>query len=187
MRFFLLICLIVLLCDSCIASDSGCCIAECINNGNDDLSTAIICNICVAKGLSNSDGSSRMLRQKLKSIGVYDGHQKKVTDLNVDMLLLIFEHLDSKDILNLAKSAPAPTIYAAAKHAFYSKYKDYSVHMADNYDIDEILFEDHNKRIFIQLNKGAEILRVIGSEVRDRYHNQQLTSLNVSINMRVIL
>lgn len=162
MRFVLLICVTVLFCSTCIANDSDCSTAECINNGNTNLSTVILCNPCAAKALLNSDSSSRIFQQKLRK------KQKNLSDVNVDVLLSIFEHLDIMDVLNLVKAKPAPTISAAFEQIFWKTYKDYPVHMSADFSrIKNIHFNNETKQIRIPLNKAVKLLRIIGSGIRD--------------------
>lgn len=53
--------------------------------------------------------------------------RKKLSNLNDDVLSLIFDQLELMDMLNLLAVYPAESLSAAAKDSFYRRYKDYRV------------------------------------------------------------
>lgn len=72
------------------SANNDCTIAECMYSGNSDPTTAILCNGCTAKILSNPDAVSH-LRQAQRIIS-YKG-PKKLNELIPDVLTVIFENL----------------------------------------------------------------------------------------------
>lgn len=118
-------------CGSCMTNDApekSCSVAECVNSGNRVVSTAILCNSCMAKILSNPDAADIFLRE-VQQI-VIDGHnfnQKKLADLNADVLMLIFDGLEVLDMMNLIDVYPARQLLAIANDSFWRRYKNYQV------------------------------------------------------------
>lgn len=134
MRFTLVLFAIVIFGNSCTSSEhslnTGCLVAQCINGDNGDLSellSAILCNNCLTKILSNRDIALRFndIQQQLKSDEMNNYGHKRLDDLNADVMLLIFDELDFIDILSLIKAHS--TLLGIAKNTFWRKYRNYAV------------------------------------------------------------
>lgn len=162
MRFSLLLFVCALIHFNCIAVDSThkiCSNSKCINNGNNDPSSAIVCNICTAKIITNIDAASilRGVQRKLTS-----NVETKFEDLNVDVLRLIFDDLDIYDLLNLAKGYPARLFSAVGTIDLRHKYKDYCLYIDDRIDSKTILFDKKFKQVRVSSRKARTILRYFG-------------------------
>lgn len=151
MRFDLVLLLTALFCNVCASIDpinANCSIVECVNSGNIDTSSAILCNDCMAKILSNKDTSLllREIQQRLTnndnqisithprySTKVESGSDNfdrtKLADLNADVLFLIFDELHILDTLNLLKAYPDETLSAVAAADFRRKYKCHTINI----------------------------------------------------------
>lgn len=132
MRIIFLICVTAFLWDCCLANESlNCSAAECINNGNDDSLSQILCNTCLPKILSNRNVAVSLMRQIQRKI-IYGDIRTIFTDLGVDVLYLILDELEFLDALNLLRAyqyCPDMGLSAAADAIFRKKYKDYEVHI----------------------------------------------------------
>lgn len=105
---------------------TSCSVAECVNSGNVNLSTAIICNGCTARIFSNNDKAIKFYEFQEKLLNDDDDNfgGKKLVDLNVDVLSLIFDELDILDILNLVKAFPGKALPPVANTTFWRRYRD---------------------------------------------------------------
>lgn len=146
----------VLFGNSCMSSDSShkiCSIAECINSGNTNLSSALICNGCTAKILTHNDALHFYQLQK-KLVMSYNDNRKKLAYLNVDVLYLIFDQLELEDMLNLLENYPAKTLSAAATTYFRRKFKNYLVYIHRGF----INIYDQKRCKCLQVGKSAPTL-----------------------------
>lgn len=160
---------------SCTASDpavqldpahKSCSVAECINNGNTNRSSVILCNGCMDRILSNYDATSlfQAAQRKLDNFG-----QKKLADLNVDVLSLIFDDLDLSDMMKLLKAYPAKVLRAVAKQNFWRKYKGYEVHFDEFIDVLIISIDHKSKRITISSKESRKLLKIFGDSIQYVY------------------
>lgn len=163
----------VLFCNSCTSSEqspnNGCAIAECVNGGNSNISSVILCNNCLAKTLSNRDTALRFneSQQQLKSNEMDNYGRKRLDDLNVDVLSLIFDELTIVDMMNLCHAYPIRILSTVAKYSFWRRYKDYTVQMK-NYapnDGNHITLDNDLKCIQVGRKKSAKVFRIFGNVI----------------------
>lgn len=164
--FLILLFASTLLCANCMSSDSSnksCSVVECINNGNSDLSSAIICNECTAKIVSNSEAASlfREVQQKMDNNG-----RIRIADLHTNALQSIFDHLNITEILSLMKLYPSRNILVATKSMFAQRYKDYSMRIEPESQL-SISFDDDSKCIEVSSKKAPKMLRLFGNLIND--------------------
>lgn len=167
MNFCVLLLVFALFCYRCNGSDapsnSLCSAAECINNGNGDLSSAILCNNCLKNVLSNRNTAASIVREnQLDNFG-----RKRLDDLDCDVLFLIFDELHILEILNLLSGYPSKKFSALANEIFRKRYRDYNdVHVDRRDDLKRIDFNQKLKKIMISPNKLKEFMRHFGSFVQ---------------------
>lgn len=170
MNFNILLLVTAIFCSSFMetaSSPQNCSVPECLNNKNGDLSTAILCNDCVNKIFADPDATSlfNKVQQKIN----YNG-PKRLSDLNADVLCIIFDQLDILQIFKLIKAYPAEILSAVAKNVFLRRYKDYEMNIWDLKDHDikgEFKGIDiHEKRIRIGYEMNYGILRYFGDAMR---------------------
>lgn len=170
MRFNLsLVVLLALFCHSCISSGFlpyNCPVAECIYSGNTNASSAIICNSCTLKLISNSDKAARLyqFRQKLTNEDVI-GYTRLV-DLNADVLMLIYDELDLLDMTNLLSAYPSKMLLTVARDSFRIRYKDYTISIDDRSRTDRIYCDVDRKNLQVS-SQIDSIFRFFGVFFRD--------------------
>lgn len=171
MRFKLIIVFVfVLLSANCMSNGSPhkiCSVADCINNAKSDISSAILCKVCMAKILSNHHTAILLheIQWKMNHI-----NRPNLADLNADVLLLIFDQLDILEIINLIKAYPSKQLTAVARYCFRKRYKDYVVHISTPTSAankKEIEFDDESKIIHILEKTSAKILRYFGYAIEN--------------------
>lgn len=178
MKFYsvILLFVIVLFSANCVSSDQShdrCPIAECINGGNDDLSSAIICNNCTAKILSDNEAALLLreaqrkaqykMEQKTQHIS-HNAPRTRFTDLNVDVLFCVFDQMDNiTSMMHLVDVLPV--LYSIARDSFQRKYKEYTVHVAN--DTQPNLFcDDASKLVYVPMKEAPKLLRMFGNGIR---------------------
>lgn len=149
------------------SSPQSCSVPECLNNKNGDLSTAILCNDCVKKIFSDPDATS--LFNKVQQRINYNG-PKRLSDLNADVLFIIFDQLDIMQIFQLIKAYPAEILSAVAKNVFFRRYKDYEMDIWDVNNRDSkgefTGIDIHEEKIRIGYKMNYEILKYFGDAMR---------------------
>lgn len=153
--------------NSCLPSaqsSKGCSIAECINNGNDDVSSVILCNSCLGKILLNTD-ATMLFHEAQRKVNRHG--QTKIYDLNTDVLRIIFDDLHILQIMNLFEAYPAATISIVANDIFWKKYKDYVVYITSEgpWLTDRIKFDEITKRVIVG-REAPMLLKCFGSAIR---------------------
>lgn len=164
MKFVLVfVFVIVLFCGNCMSSEQShkrCPIAECINSGNGHLSSAIICNSCTVKIMSNKNAAF-LLREAQRTAHNYI--RTRLADVNADILFLIFnEFLDTTSMINLLNAYPAATLSSVARDCFRRRYKGYTVHLTNDTQ-SGISVNDESKFVVVSMKKAAKILRMFGT------------------------
>lgn len=188
MRLAIILLVFALFCNSCMSSgnssNDGCSVAECINGDNDDLSSAILCNGCLAKTLSNRDSAIEFhdsqqrlgLAKSWLKRNVY--RRKTLIDLDTDCLQIIFDQLGFFDIMKIRQLFPARRISEATLEFFWKHYREYTVVFEDHFhlqyikkepnDGDKINFDHVSKRIQVGYNKDAPtFLRFFGAAIKN--------------------
>lgn len=138
----------VILCNICTSSSDLsqklCPVTECINNRNVDDSTAILCNNCLQKVLSNKDVAA-LLFHEIQRNEINDA--KKLADLNVDVLFIILDYLEIGDLLNLLMVYPDKMLRSVATSIYSRKYKDYHIQVTEGFD--DFQVKQNPKRIVV--------------------------------------
>lgn len=158
----------VLFYNSCLANETShnklCSVAECVNNGNTNISTAILCNGCMANILTRTDAASifHEAQSKIKSLNENTVFRTKLAELNGDVLYLILDQLEFDDMLNLLKGYPAKKLFAVANDIYWTRYRDYVVKigLVGRVDID-----DTSKRITVG-KWGVKFIRYFGRVIQ---------------------
>lgn len=153
----------VLISISYASQNSSCSVASCVNSGNGDLSTMILCSGCMEKVYANQNAAS-IFREIQRE--VHDGDNfapKRFADLNADVLSLIFDSLKIMDLVHLVQGYPSRKLSAAARDYYWSKYNYYEV------DIDERNIYSAAKRKPKSIpvgEKGPLLIRIFGGVMR---------------------
>lgn len=193
MRFSFLLIVTALFCNSCVSSEqshiNNCSVPECINGGNKNLSSVILCNCCMAKGFSHRDTALlfHKFQQKLNSIN--DKGRKTFADLDFDVLSLIFEELDTDSMLKLLDASPTDMIFTVAKDTFWRRYKDYTVRIISESESRSTSTPDYTfaldsipKRVMLSTSKAPKILRLFGNVIRHLVVQSPSTIISQYIN-----
>lgn len=102
-----------------------CSVPECVNSGNANLSSVVLCNQCMVKLLSHSEKALQFFKFQKKVIN--DDGQTLFTDLNTDVLYHIVEEMDLESTLNLLQVYPGSVLSRIASAAFRKNYKDHTI------------------------------------------------------------
>lgn len=130
MKLSLIAFFVALFCNSCMSKNISyniCSVAECINNGNDNLTSVVLCNECMKNVLSNSVAAHQFHGVQRELVIRHHYHRIKLADLNADVLFLIFDQLEIGDLLNLLTVYPDGMFSAIANDIYRRKYKDYDL------------------------------------------------------------
>lgn len=180
---------------------TSCSVAECINGGHSDLLSAILCNGCLRKVLSNTDADVSPFHGVIQQFT--DDHSngwRKVHDtshVNMNILHLIADQLEINDMLSLFEALPSKRFSAVINDIFRNKYRNHIVYIDGRFDLDDVKFEENSKRIVVD-RKAAIFLKAFGSSIQqleiehpstitlqciDKYVSDSLTKLElVGIN-----
>lgn len=122
-------------CGSCMSNDSSanqvrtvgknCSVVECINHGNGDISSAILCNDCVAKIVCDKDLALRFYEIQSEMMNKSNVKHTTFSDLNLDCVLMIHDELNLLDKVNFLTAYPVKALIDATKNRFRMEYKDY--------------------------------------------------------------
>lgn len=157
-------------CSSIVSLSKSCSVTECIHNENSDIASAILCNNCLRKISTENDAIVSLmhtLQQKLKNKdNIFGG--KHLPNLNIDVLLLIFDELNIVDMMNLLKVYRSNTLFTVARNSFWRRFKDHYVMIEPTKDVDNILvFNVASKRIEVGTKiLGKKILKYFGSVIQ---------------------
>lgn len=164
MRLILLICVTALFWNSCMAIDSNCSSADCINNGIVDVPSAILCKNCLTKIISDKDTALLFykIQQKIRNGNI----RKDLTDLNEDVLMIIFDQLDIIDMMNLCNVYSAEIISSVAERNFWSRFKDFTVNIKKMWKSDCNDLDVKSNYIDFGSTKGTEALRVFRNVIQ---------------------
>lgn len=191
MRFIILLFVAVLFFNGCMSNEQspndGCSVPECINGGNDDLSTAILCNNCLVKGFSRRYSTSLFYKfqQEINSIEKNGNDRKIFADLDADVLLLIFDQLSIESIIHLLDVSATHTILYAARATFWRRYKDYAMRVLSESESEHRSYFsiNYNPNILgITTKEAPKILRYFGSVFRHLIVEQPSTIITKYIN-----
>lgn len=112
---------------ACLSSDAAndfddevCPVAECINSGNSDVSSIILCNRCMAKIISNNDATMIFHEAQRRA---HSNTRKRLIDLNADVLSLIVDQLDILSMLNLLDVYRSGILSSVATMSFRRRFK----------------------------------------------------------------
>lgn len=127
----------VLFCNSCKSSDPSannfCSVADCICNENGEkTSSAMLCKNCMAKILSNNKLAYRFNKVREQLIKMGGVGSTKLTDLNDDVMMTVFDFLSMDDIFNLLEAFPVQSFAAIVRDCFRSRYKDHTVRIDED-------------------------------------------------------
>lgn len=106
-----------------------------------------------------SDQSHYEMQQK--SINDDNIGCNKLSDLNVDVLNLIFDQLDIDDMLNLLIAYPIEMFLAVARYSFWIRYKEFVVHI--DYRSDGVRSENKSRRVEISIRDATKMLKYFGN------------------------
>lgn len=182
MNFCVLLFVVALFCNSYMLADPSikrCLVAECINS-NENHPSPILCSGCVAKALSNSDTALQL--HKLQHNLMKEDHSRRkilFSDLDQDVLSLIFDQLGILDTMNFLDIYPAQTLAAAAKVSFWRRYKHFEVYINHKSRAEPFFMSEESKRIKVGTEALAlNVLRLFGGVIQ---------RLNVEFSSRSLL
>lgn len=176
---FQFLCITTLFINSCIVAnctpsdvlETSCSVAECMNGGNSDFSTAILCNVCLRKALSNGGANASLfhdVKHKVENDRSSDHTNAwKIIDklsANINVLNLIADQLEINDVLSLFEAHSSKRFSGIVNEMFRNKYKGHIVHINGRFDIDEVKFEENTNRIVV-CRKAPIFLRAFGSVI----------------------
>lgn len=165
----ILLLIAAIFCNRFTSSDpsvKNCSVAECINSGNTDTSSVIICNSCTLKIISNS-GRALKFYELQRAITNENGIDRlKLIDLNEDVLMMIFDQLELVDMMRLCDTYREKILSSIARKNFRSRYNSYKISINGSGDYSDIETNTTTKKIKVRSENSLQLFRIFGSEIR---------------------